>query len=206
MNCANCSTNTTTLWRRNNAGEPVCNACGLYFKLHGINRPPSKKNEGIRSRKRKPKNANGAKEPRKQSKAKPPVQTAPSRAPEQQPQVNYRLETRNEGGSVKMEMVLSPDLEQEMLLSNIKHSQQVLMAQLKSPEELHYSGLSLGDPMMGRGQDPTYAYLRAGGHHESSAYSPSPLLHSSQATASPLLSQTSSQAHSPHPMQEDLHM
>ena len=99
------------------------------------------------------------------------------------------------------------------------------MAQLKSPEELHYSGLSLGDPMMGRGQDPTYAYLRymnmnmkrngmyltlslprAGGHHESSAYSPSPLLHSSQATASPLLSQTSSQAHSPHPMQEDLHM
>ena len=36
----------------------------------------------------------------------------------------------------------------------------VLMAQLKSPEELHYSGLSLGDPMMGRGQDPTYAYLR----------------------------------------------
>ena len=40
-------------------------------------------------------------------------------------QVNYRLETRNEGGSVKMEMVLSPDLEQEMLLSNIKHSQQV---------------------------------------------------------------------------------
>ena len=27
---------------------------------------------------------------------------------------------------------------------------QVLMAQLKSPEELHYPGLSLGDPMMGR--------------------------------------------------------
>ncbi|XP_014216767.1 GATA zinc finger domain-containing protein C1393.08-like, partial [Copidosoma floridanum] len=33
--CANCETNTTTLWRRNNNGEPVCNACGLYFKLHG---------------------------------------------------------------------------------------------------------------------------------------------------------------------------
>ena len=37
---------------------------------------------------------------------------------------------------------------------------QVLMAQLKSPEELHYGSLALGDPMMGRGQDPTYAYLR----------------------------------------------
>ncbi len=34
--CANCSTTTTTLWRRNNQGEPVCNACGLYFKLHGV--------------------------------------------------------------------------------------------------------------------------------------------------------------------------
>ncbi|KAK0079165.1 hypothetical protein PV325_001649 [Microctonus aethiopoides] len=32
--CANCKTATTTLWRRNQAGEPVCNACGLYYKLH----------------------------------------------------------------------------------------------------------------------------------------------------------------------------
>ena len=36
-------------------------------------------------RKRKPKNANGTKEPRKQSKAKPPVQSTPARASEQQP-------------------------------------------------------------------------------------------------------------------------
>ena len=34
--CANCKTNTTTLWRRNQNGEPVCNACGLYFKLHNV--------------------------------------------------------------------------------------------------------------------------------------------------------------------------
>eukprot|EP00095_Tigriopus_kingsejongensis_P000702 maker-scaffold58_size443543-snap-gene-3.22 protein:Tk00702 transcript:maker-scaffold58_size443543-snap-gene-3.22-mRNA-1 annotation:"gata-binding factor 2-like isoform x2" len=32
--CANCKTTTTTLWRRNQHGEPVCNACGLYHKLH----------------------------------------------------------------------------------------------------------------------------------------------------------------------------
>ena len=46
MICANCGTNTTTLWRRNSQGEPVCNACGLYYKLHGINR--IKKNDDIR--------------------------------------------------------------------------------------------------------------------------------------------------------------
>jgi transcription elongation factor Elf1 len=35
--CSNCSTSTTTLWRRNGDGLPVCNACGLYFKLHKVN-------------------------------------------------------------------------------------------------------------------------------------------------------------------------
>ena len=59
LQCANCHTTTTTLWRRNNEGEPVCNACGLYFKLHGVNRPLSMKKEGIQTRKRKPKNAGG---------------------------------------------------------------------------------------------------------------------------------------------------
>ncbi|CAL4128159.1 unnamed protein product, partial [Meganyctiphanes norvegica] len=56
MTCSNCTTTNTTLWRRNNNGEPVCNACGLYFKLHGINRPMTMKKEGpIQTRKRKPK-------------------------------------------------------------------------------------------------------------------------------------------------------
>ena len=36
--CTNCHTTTTTLWRRNADGEPVCNACGLYMKLHGVSR------------------------------------------------------------------------------------------------------------------------------------------------------------------------
>lgn len=34
--CSNCQTTTTTLWRRDNHGDPVCNACGLYFKLHSV--------------------------------------------------------------------------------------------------------------------------------------------------------------------------
>ncbi|XP_025091328.1 GATA-binding factor A-like isoform X3 [Pomacea canaliculata] len=55
LSCANCSTSTTTLWRRNSEGEPVCNACGLYFKLHQVARPLSMKKDGIQTRKRKPK-------------------------------------------------------------------------------------------------------------------------------------------------------
>ena len=32
--CANCSTLTTTTWRRDDNGEKVCNSCSLYKKLH----------------------------------------------------------------------------------------------------------------------------------------------------------------------------
>ncbi|XP_036275944.1 transcription factor GATA-5 [Pipistrellus kuhlii] len=54
--CTNCHTTTTTLWRRSAEGEPVCNACGLYTKLHGVPRPLAMKKESIQTRKRKPKN------------------------------------------------------------------------------------------------------------------------------------------------------
>ncbi|XP_017259845.1 transcription factor GATA-3-like isoform X2 [Kryptolebias marmoratus] len=50
--CSNCGTETTTLWRRNAAGDPVCNACGLYYKLHQVRRPLSLKKEEIQTRNR----------------------------------------------------------------------------------------------------------------------------------------------------------
>uniref|UniRef100_A0A183T3C5 GATA-type domain-containing protein n=1 Tax=Schistocephalus solidus TaxID=70667 RepID=A0A183T3C5_SCHSO len=34
--CTNCNISHTSLWRRNQNGDPVCNACGLYFKLHMV--------------------------------------------------------------------------------------------------------------------------------------------------------------------------
>lgn len=55
MSCTNCGTLTTTIWRRNIRGEMVCNACGLYFKLHGVNRPHTMRRDTIHTRRRRPK-------------------------------------------------------------------------------------------------------------------------------------------------------
>lgn len=52
VRCTNCETTNTPLWRRNAAGEPLCNACGLFLKLHGIVRPLSLKTDVIKKRNR----------------------------------------------------------------------------------------------------------------------------------------------------------
>lgn len=50
--CKNCGTTVTPLWRRDEEGYPICNACGLYHKLHGSTRPVQMKKSTIKRRKR----------------------------------------------------------------------------------------------------------------------------------------------------------
>jgi hypothetical protein len=48
--CNNCGTTKTPLWRKDPNGNTLCNACGLFLKLHGTMRPLSLKTDVIRKR------------------------------------------------------------------------------------------------------------------------------------------------------------
>ncbi|KAI9478048.1 MAG: hypothetical protein EXX96DRAFT_569367 [Benjaminiella poitrasii] len=64
--CHNCGTTSTPLWRRDDDGNPNCNACGLYYKLHHTQRPFSMKRTVIHRRKRvynRPSSTASVKEP-----------------------------------------------------------------------------------------------------------------------------------------------
>ncbi|KAJ7806610.1 hypothetical protein B0H14DRAFT_2875410, partial [Mycena olivaceomarginata] len=48
--CSHCFSRMTSVWRRNKDGEQVCNACGVYYRVNGRERPllitPSKVKPG----------------------------------------------------------------------------------------------------------------------------------------------------------------
>ncbi|CAK9441555.1 uncharacterized protein LODBEIA_P54230 [Lodderomyces beijingensis] len=48
--CFNCKTQKTPLWRKDASGNTLCNACGLFLKLHGTTRPLSLKTDVIKKR------------------------------------------------------------------------------------------------------------------------------------------------------------
>jgi hypothetical protein len=50
--CINCQQTNTPLWRKNENGDPLCNACGLYAKLHNKSRPVEMRKSTIQRRRR----------------------------------------------------------------------------------------------------------------------------------------------------------
>ncbi|EGV60916.1 hypothetical protein CANTEDRAFT_137382 [Yamadazyma tenuis ATCC 10573] len=50
IECHNCHTVKTPLWRKDPDGKTLCNACGLFLKLHGTMRPLSLKTDVIKKR------------------------------------------------------------------------------------------------------------------------------------------------------------
>ncbi|KAJ3372518.1 hypothetical protein GGF31_001959 [Allomyces arbusculus] len=79
--CANCGTNTTSLWRRSKDGDPWCNACALYYKLHGKTRPATMRATVVKKRNRYPKKSRAKSGSAEPSAGKTPTPT-PTPAPE----------------------------------------------------------------------------------------------------------------------------
>ncbi|KAJ6571093.1 GATA zinc finger-domain-containing protein, partial [Mycena capillaripes] len=48
--CSHCHTRQTSVWRRNKEGAQVCNACGVYQRLRGTERPLTLKKNNVKPR------------------------------------------------------------------------------------------------------------------------------------------------------------
>ncbi|VEU21463.1 DEKNAAC102397 [Brettanomyces naardenensis] len=83
--CSNCGTTKTPLWRKDSQGNTLCNACGLFQKLHGTMRPLSLKTDVIKKR-----NSKRQSNARRNSSSQPSQGLfAPASAPQQRPS-NFR--------------------------------------------------------------------------------------------------------------------
>lgn len=101
--CTNCLTQTTPLWRRNPEGQPLCNACGLFLKLHGVVRPLSLKTDVIKKRNRGSGNTAGPGTSNNRSRAKSrknSIVQAPQPQIQAQPAKQYAAESESPRSTV----------------------------------------------------------------------------------------------------------
>jgi len=116
--CYNCHTTATPLWRKDDEGKTVCNACGLYYKLHGSARPISMKSDVIRKRSRHDARriGNGPADtptasPGVSRRASPARDASPTLAPDSTTQMTYDYSDHSEYQSTQSELMgaLGPD-------------------------------------------------------------------------------------------------
>ncbi|KAJ1902437.1 GATA type transcriptional activator of nitrogen-regulated proteins [Kickxella alabastrina] len=102
--CFNCGVDSTPLWRRDVNSNVVCNSCGLYWKLHGISRPPSMKRAVIKRRRRRATNNTS---PTEKAVRKTPLSadapcrssSLPLRAEKQELDLSNRMQSTFHGGN-----------------------------------------------------------------------------------------------------------
>ncbi|KAF9437227.1 putative electron transfer flavoprotein subunit [Entomortierella beljakovae] len=121
--CANCRTTTTPLWRRDSAGNTICNACGLYFKLHNVHRPVTMKRAVIKRRKRVNLLANSP----------PPTTQQDSPQPDEQQQESQQSQQKQKQQSSKHQKSLSKS-QQLKSTSHSHHSSTESDAELNSDD------------------------------------------------------------------------
>ncbi|KAF9281784.1 hypothetical protein BGZ68_006434 [Mortierella alpina] len=97
--CTNCNTFKTPLWRRDQNGLPLCNACGLFLKLHGRTRPLSLKTDVIKKRNRGGANGKSSKTNEHRNKERDQAQSASGRNRDSQGSTQERGNGFNSDGA-----------------------------------------------------------------------------------------------------------
>ncbi|KAH7923014.1 hypothetical protein BV22DRAFT_1036849 [Leucogyrophana mollusca] len=110
--CYNCHTTATPLWRKDDEGKTVCNACGLYYKLHGSARPISMKSDVIRKRSRHDARRAGpdasetpSASPGASRRPSPTLEPSPTLAPDSTTQPSYDYTEESEMHSTPSELM-----------------------------------------------------------------------------------------------------
>ncbi|CAO3566161.1 unnamed protein product [Mortierella alpina] len=138
IECVNCSQTQTPLWRKNEAGEPICNACGLYAKLHNRARPVTMRKAKI-TRRRRDWGGNLAHQAQAQAQALAFVHAQVQAQVQAQAQQIKTGTATNASSSVEQTPVHSSDSEGEQPLSP-RQPQQALQSQTQQSSTSAASG------------------------------------------------------------------